>query len=316
MAALPEPDALPEPEPGALAERLAATRLVTLTGPGGIGKSRLAARLGEEPPCTGTPVHRVDLSGCPDAALVPYMVATALHTAPAPGTDPVRAVLDLLTHSRGLLVLDTCEHVLTGCAYLVGRLHDSCPGLRILTTSRKPLGLPGEHLVEVPPLPRERTAGLLQEQAASYGVELPDYWAGQLAGRLDGDPLSALLAARSLRLMTAQQLHGSLCAPGGRFTVLTDGPGDPARHRTLLEAVEWSHELCSRAERLLWARLSAFTGEFTAEQVRTVFPDGSSLASLVSSSVVLARGGGTYRLPLAHREYGQLRLAGLGHAIG
>ncbi|WP_328317429.1 ATP-binding protein [Streptomyces sp. NBC_00388] len=313
MAALPEADVIPEPELGALTERLAATRLVTLTGPGGIGKSRLAARLGET---TGPPVYRVDLSGCPDAALVPYLVATALNTAPPPGSDPVRTVLDLFAHSRGLLVLDTCEHVLTGCAYLVGRLHDSCPWLRILTTSRKPLGVPGEHLVEIMPLSRDRTAGLLREQAASYGVELPDYWAGQLAGQLDGDPLSILLAARSLRLMTARQLHASLVEPGGRFAVLTDGPGDPARHRTLLQAVEWSHELCSRAERLLWARLSAFTGEFTAEQVRTVFPDGSSLASLVSASVVLARSGGTYRLPLAHKEYGQLRLAGLGDALG
>ncbi|NDZ83179.1 hypothetical protein G3I19_32590 [Streptomyces sp. SID10853] len=316
MAALPEPDVLPEPELGALSERLAATRLVTLTGPGGIGKSRLAARLAESTRCTGAPVHRVDFSGCPDVALVPYTVAAALHTAPAPGTDPVRAVLDLLAGSRGLLVLDTCEHVLTGCAYLVGRLHDSCPGLRILTTSRRPLGVPDEDLVEVPPLPRDRTAGLLQEHAASYGVELPGCWAGRLAGQLDGDPLSTLLAARSLRQLTARQLHAALGAPGGRFAVLTDGPGDPARHRTLLQAVEWSHELCSRAERLLWAQLSAFTGEFTAEQVRTVFPDGSSLASLVSSSVVHARGDGTYRLPLAHREYGKLRLAGLGDGLG
>ncbi|WP_405780874.1 ATP-binding protein [Streptomyces sp. NBC_00859] len=313
MAALPEPDVLPEPELGALTERLAATRLVTLTGPGGVGKSRLAARLGE---AVGPPVRWVDLSGCPDAALVPHTVATALYTAPAPGADPVPAVLDLLATSRGLLVLDTCEHVLTGCAYLVGRLHDSCPGLRILTTSRKPLGVPGEQLVEVPALTRERTAGLLQEHAASYGLELPAYWAGLLAGQLDGDPLATLLAARSLRLMTARQLHGSLREPGGRFAVLTDGPGDPARHRTLLRTVEWSHELCSRAERLLWARLSAFAGEFTEEQVRTVFPDGSSLASLVSSSVVLAHRDGIYRLPLAHREYGQLRLAGLGDTLG
>ncbi|MFE2376647.1 ATP-binding protein [Streptomyces sp. NPDC059398] len=316
MAALPEPDVLPEPELGALSERLAATRLVTLTGPGGVGKSRLAGRVSDAAPRTGAPVHRVDLSGCPDAALVPYLVATALHTAPAPGTDPVRAVLDLLADSRGLLLLDTCEHVLTGCAYLVGRLHDSCPELRILTTSRRPLGVPGEDLVEVAPLSREQTAGLLREHAASYGVELPDCWAGRLAGQLDGDPLSTLLAARSLRQMPAKELYEVLRSPGGRFAVLTDGPGDPARHRTLLETVEWSHELCSRAERLLWARLSAFTGPFTAEQVRTVFPDGSSLASLVSSSVVLAQRGGTYRLPLAHREYGQLRLAGLGDSLG
>ncbi|MCX4551165.1 hypothetical protein OG204_11300 [Streptomyces sp. NBC_01387] len=304
---------LSEPEVGALADRLAATRIVTLTGPGGVGKTYLADRVTD---AVGLPVHRVDLSACRDAALVPYAVADALHASPEPGADPVHAVLELLTRSQGLLVLDTCEHVLTGCAYLVGRLYDTCPELQILATSRKPLDVPGEQLTAVSPLPPERTAELLQESAAAHDVELPDYWSRLLACRLDGDPLSTLLAARTLRLIPAQQLYGTLSAPGGRLTVLTDGPREPVRHRSLLRAVEWSHDLCSRAERLLWAGLSAFTGEFTEEQVRTVFPGGAALGALVRSSVVLPQGNGTYRLPLAHREYGQLRLAGLGDAQG
>lgn len=169
---------LSEPEVGALADRLAATRIVTLTGPGGVGKTYLADRVTD---AVGLPVHRVDLSACRDAALVPYAVADALHASPEPGADPVHAVLELLTRSQGLLVLDTCEHVLTGCAYLVGRLYDTCPELQILATSRKPLDVPGEQLTAVSPLPPERTAELLQESAAAHDVELPDYWSRLLA---------------------------------------------------------------------------------------------------------------------------------------
>ncbi|MDJ0464522.1 hypothetical protein [Streptomyces sp. H27-C3] len=121
-----------------------------------------------------------------------------------------------------------------------------------------------------------------------------------------------LLAARSLRATEPQQLYGSLCTPGERFDVLIHGPKAPARHRSLLNAIEWSHDLCGRVERLLWARLSSFTGSFTGDQVRTVFTGGAELASLVDASVVLREDAGTYRLPLAHREYGQVRLAGLG----
>ncbi|MBB6434079.1 ATP-binding protein [Streptomyces candidus] len=295
---------------GSLLELLAETRLVTLTGPAGVGKSHLAARLAET--VTDLPVHHCDLSDCADAALVPQTVAAALHagTAPGSGTDPMEAVLRLLAGRRGLLVLDTCERVRAGCAYLVGRLHDSCPGLQILLTSRTPIGVPGEQRVPLHPLSREHTVELLREKAAMQGVDLPVFWTRLLAERLDGDPLSVLLAARTLgRATTPQQLYGSLCEPGARFGVLIHGPQRPARHRTLLRSIAWSHDLCGRAERLLWARLSAFTGSFTAEQVRTVFASDEELAALVDASVVLAEDDGSYRLPLAHREYGQLLLA-------
>ncbi|MEV0096580.1 hypothetical protein [Streptomyces sp. NPDC050738] len=304
----------PKSQVYSLLDRLSSTRLVTLTGPAGVGKSHLAARIAES---IELPVFRADLSACQDAALVPHAVAAALHTSPEQGADPVLAVLQLLSRRRGLLLLETCEHVRTGCAYLVGRLHDHCPQLQILTTSRQALGVPGEQSVALRPLPPEQTVDMLTEKAATQGVDLPNYWGRLIAGRLDGDPLSILLAARSLRLMPAQRLYASLAVPGGRFTVLTDGPKDPPRHRTLLRAIDWSHELCTRAERLLWARISAFEGTFTEEQVRTVFAGGAEFASLVRSSVVIpqagtSRTGAVYRLPLAHREYGQLRLAGLG----
>lgn len=310
---LPVPRTPHQPALGDLLELLAETRLVTLTGPGGVGKSHLAARVAES--VTDLPVHRADLSDCADAALVPQTVAAALHagTAPGSGTDPMEAVLRLLAGRRGLLVLDTCEHVRPGCAYLVGRLHDACPALQILVTSRTPIGVPDEQRIPLRPLAREQTVELLREKAAVQGVDLPVFWTRLLAERLDGDPLSVLLAARSLgRSATPQQLYGSLCEPGARFGVLIHGPKQPARHSTLLRAVSWSHDLCGRAERLLWARLSAFTGNFTADQVRTVFAGDGELAALIDASVVLPEDDGTFRLPLAHREYGQLLLEGLG----
>lgn len=310
---LPAPRIPHQPALGGLLEVLAETRMVTLTGPAGVGKSHLAARIAEA--VTDLPVHHADLSDCADAALVPQTVAAALRagTAPGSGTDPMEAVLRLLAGRRGLLVLDTCERVRVGCAYLVGRVHDSCPGLQILVTSRTPIGVPGEHRVPLRPLSREGTVDLLREKAAMQGVDLPVFWTRLLAERLDGDPLSVLLAARTLgKAVTPQQLYGSLCEPGARFGVLIHGPKEPARHRTLLRAIAWSHDLCGRAERLLWARLSAFTGNFTAAQVDTVFADGGDLTSLIDASVVLREDDGTFRLPLAHREYGQLLLHGLG----
>ncbi|HET6859912.1 MAG TPA: hypothetical protein VFH94_22820 [Streptomyces sp.] len=290
-----------------LTARLATTRLVTLTGPAGVGKTHLAARVAQ---AVELPVHHADLAACGDGALVPHAVAASLHAAAAPGPDPTDIVLRLLAGRRGLLVLDTCEHVRSGCAYLVGRLHDHCPRLQILTTSRSPLGVPGEQPVAVRPLSADRTVELLREKAEVHGVALSSFWSRMLAERLDGDPLSVLLAARSLRSTEPQQLYGSLCTPGERFDVLIHGPKEPARHRTLLNAIDWSHDLCGRAERLLWAKLSSFTGSFTGDQVKTVFTGGAELASLVEASVVLREDGGAYRLPLAHREYGQVRLAG------
>ncbi|MFD6416327.1 hypothetical protein [Streptomyces sp. NPDC060194] len=307
MTAAYEPDLAP------LVEKLVRHRLLTVTGPGGVGKSHLAARLAE---AVEWPVHRADLSTCRDAALVPQTVAAALGVALQPGSDPLDSLLAVLRGRRGLLLLDTCEHVLTGCAYLAGRLHEACPQLRTVATSRRALGVPGEQLETLRLLPPEGTVELLRDKAALQGVDVPEYWARLLAEQLDGDPLSTQMAARSLLVMPPQRLYGSLSSSGGRFAVLTDGPREPARHRTLLRSVEWSYELCARRERLLWARLSAFTGPFTHDQVRMVFTSGGELASLVEGSVVIALPDGTFRLPVAHREYGQMRLAGLGGVRG
>ncbi|MEV0227523.1 AAA family ATPase [Streptomyces sp. NPDC050704] len=297
----------------ALTEQLVAAGMLTLTGPAGIGKSRLATRLART---AGLPVHRVDLSACQDSARVPQAVAEALGVAPGTGGDPLPGLLRLLSRQEGLLVLDTCEHVRTGCAYLVGRLHDACPRLRILATSRRPLTVPGELLVRVGPLNLEQGARLLQEHAAGQGVPLPNPSAVLLAQRLDGDPLSSLLAARALRRMDLSELFLHLSAPGGHLAVLTGGPVEPARHRTLLRAVEWSHRLCNRRQQLLWARLSGFSGEFTRDHVQVLFTGSGELDALVDASIVLPVGEARFRLPVAHRGYGQLRLVDLAGSRG
>lgn len=291
------------------AKLLAATGLVTLTGPAGIGKTRLARAVAHE---LREPVHWVDLGGCRDAAQVLETVAACLGAGADGDADATDAVLRTLAGTSGVLVLDTCEHVRTGCAYLLGRLRESRPELPVLVTARKSMGLPGEHVVRLRPLPPDRTADLLQSKAAEEGVPLPDSWTWRLAAELDGDPLSALLTVRALRTVPAAQLLERLVVPGRRFDALVDGPARPARHRTLRAAVAWSHDLCPRYERLLWARLSAFTGAFTREQARTLFPESDALPGLVDDSVVLAAPDGSYRLPRAYREYGLLYLAELG----
>jgi predicted ATPase len=292
-------------EPGALAERLAATGLLALTGPGGMGKSHLADRIAR---AAGLPVHRADLSLCRDSAQVPAAVAEALHVAPGKDTDPLPELVRLLAPQRCLLILDTCERVHIGCARLAGLLRDACPGLQILATSCRALTVPGGLLVRVGSLDLEQSARLLQAESAAQGVTPTGPWAVLLAQRLDGDPLSILLAARALQRMDPRELFVHLSALGGHLSVLTGGPLQPVRHRTLLRAVEWSHSLCDRRQQLLWAGLSGFDGAFTRDHVQLLFGVGDAFDALIDASIVLPTGKGRYRLPVAHREYGQRRL--------
>ncbi|MDG4858486.1 AAA family ATPase [Streptomyces sp. T-3] len=299
--------------PSGLVEQLSVGRVLTLVGPPGVGKSYLADRVAR---AGQLPVQRVDLSECRDPAQVPQAVADAVGADVGHSTDPLPGLLRALAPQHGLLVLDTCEHVRAGCVRLVGQLLDACPKMQLLATSRRPLDMPDEKLVDVRPMTLEQTEDLLQEQAAVQGVELDRAWAHLFARRIDGDPLSVVLVAHGLRHMGARQLFARLSTPGGRFAVLTDGPLIPARHRTLWRAVEWSHQLCGRRERLLWTGLSAFSGTFTRDQVQLLFDGRGELDLLVRSSIVQAVSADHFRLPLAHREFGQLQLGALSGLYG
>jgi predicted ATPase len=284
-------------------------RLVTITGMAGVGKSRLAAEVARH---AGLPTFGRDLTECPVPGLLPQAVAGVLELARYTDLPPAEALARALTNREAVLVLDTCEHLTTACGELAEYLLDAAPGLRILATSRRAIGAEGECVVRLRPLRQDRAVRLLMRRAAAYGAVLPDYMAARVCAYLDGDPLSVELAARRLRHMSGRRLSERLSVPGARFALLTDGPAEPLRHHTCRAAIGWSHELCTREERLLWAQLSAFPGEFGAEQAERLFPGGAQCADLEAASVLIRGPYGGLLLPLGHREYGADRLAQLG----
>ncbi|MQY13694.1 putative HTH-type transcriptional regulator [Streptomyces sp. RB5] len=314
-----------ENELARLANLLGETRLITLTGVGGVGKTRIALRAAEtlaEGFRDGA--RTVALAGLRDPALVVHAVAAALgvtdHT-----TRPLADVLAAhLSDRRALLVLDTCEHLLDVVADLTARLLRAAPGLHVLTTSRQPLGVPGERLLVVEPLSADTDAvTLFTERAAAAGFTLdPDHRpaAEEICRRLEGLPLAVELAAGRLRTQTPAEVLERL---DDRFRELTDDRTDGAardpRHRALRTAVGWSHELCTPAERLLWARLSVFAGDFSLEAAEAVcggeeLEDIDQLIGGLVEKSVLARlaGRDRYRMLDTIRAYGGDWLRALG----
>ncbi|WP_283135138.1 ATP-binding protein [Rhizohabitans arisaemae] len=301
-------------------------RLVTLTGVAGVGKTRTALRAGDEATERFPDgVWLVPLSPLRDGALVPHAVGLAVKARDQTARPMIDLLVEHLAGRRCLLILDTCEHVVGECALLVTTLLRSCPDVRILATSRQPLRVGNEALVELAPLPappeEADPAGydavtLLVDRARRHvpGFALTSANAdavARLCRRLDGLPLALELAAAQLRDRTADELAGRPGPPAhGESTVL-------APHGSLWTTIGWSHELCTPAERLLWARVSVFAAGFDLETAERVCGGGpvrdvpGTLASLVAKSVVV-RGGGRYRLLDSLREYGAAWLGELG----
>ncbi|MEU9119192.1 AAA family ATPase [Streptomyces sp. NPDC048506] len=306
-------------ELAALPEQLAAARLVTLTGLGGVGKSRLArqgAAILQDRFCDG--VWLVELSALREAHLLDHAVAEALALADHSGRPVRSALCDHLADRELLLVLDGYEQLVDACAELTGELLRRAPGLRVLAAGRRPLGLPGERVVPLPPMNEADAAALFADRAASvvagFAVGPSDEGpVGELCRRLDGIPLALELAAGRLRALSVDQVLHRL---DDRFRLLTGTTrGVLPRHQTLRTAIGWSHELCTPQERLLWARLSVFAGQFDLEAVEYVcsgpeLPDGELLdlvAELVAQSVLLREetaAGVRYRMLDTVRAYG------------
>ncbi|MFF3545776.1 ATP-binding protein [Streptomyces platensis] len=306
-------------ELAALARRLESARLVTLTGLGGIGKSRLArhgAAILQDRFCDG--VWLVELASLREPHLLAHAVAEAL--APADhGGRPVRAALcEHLADRELLLVLDGYEHLVDACAELTAELLRRAPGLRVLAAGRRPLGLTGEQNMTLAPLNTADATTLFAERAAavlgSFTVEKANEAAvTELCERLDGIPLALELAAGRLRALSVDQVLQRL---DDRFRLLTGtGRGALPRHQTLRTAIGWSHELCTPGERLLWARLSVFAGQFDLEAVEYVcsgpeLPADQLLdviAELVAQSVLVREetaAGVRYRMLDTVRAYG------------
>jgi predicted ATPase/class 3 adenylate cyclase/Tfp pilus assembly protein PilF len=295
--------------------------LVTLTGPGGVGKTRLCLQVAAEVlDSFADGAWLIELESLSDASLVAQQVAVALGISEAADGDVAASVLGHLRSREALLILDNCEHVIDACAQLANSLLRACPGLRILTTSREPLGVPGERLypvrsLSVPHGNKRLTAATGAEseavnlfveraQAADPQFVLSDANVGQvveICRRLDGIPLAIELAAARVRALTPQQIAERL---DDRFRLLTGGSRTVMpRHQTLRAAIDWSFDLLPDEERIVLWRLSVFAGIFSLEAAEAVcaasdierFEVIDHLSRLVEKSLV-NRQGDHYRL--------------------
>ncbi len=277
-------------------------RLVTLVGPGGIGKTRLAVRAGSQlRRAFGDGVWFVDLTAlrAPDLLYVevqsPNVLAYAMMTTlgvrehPDDGS-PIDQLVRYLAGRQMLVVLDNCEHLVPACAVLADTLVRGCPRLRVLATSREPLMVHGEVIFPVPPL-RAPDPGEPVSLARVSGVEavalfaaraqaaMPDFVVtehnaaavAELCRRLDGLPLAIELAAHRVRVLSPEQILDRLV---GRFALLARGNrGGPERQQTLRACVDWSFELCAKPERLLWARMAVFADGCELDAIEEVCAD-------------------------------------------
>lgn len=266
---------------------LPGTRMLTLTGPGGVGKTRLALRVaGQVERAFPDGVWLVELAALRDPALLDRAVADAVGLRDQSARSSREALATYLRDKRLLLVLDNCEHLGDECAILTAGLLSASPKLRILATSRKALNVRGEHILPVPPLPvpglnlaspgepdANEAVRLFGERAAAVAPGFAVTKASQeavvrICQRLDGLPLAIELAAAWARTLPLQQILDRL---EDRFRLLTGGsPAVLPRHQTLRAVVDSSYELCSPAERRLWVRVSVFAGGFTLDAAEEV----------------------------------------------
>jgi predicted ATPase len=315
---------------------LAGTRLLTLAGTGGVGKTRLALELARSVESSyGSGAVLVELAPVADARFVAHAVAAALDLRALPDADIVDAICDFLAPRGVLLVLDNCEHVLAGSSTLSERLLRAAPRLTILTTSREPLRLAGEVVFRVPSLgipdperqhasdvlARYESVRLLVEraQAAAPGFVLDDRNAldvARICFRLDGLPLALELAAGRMGALDAATVAERL---DDRFRLLRAGTHAPTRQQTLEATLQWSHDLLEPDERVLLRRLAIFVGGFDLDAVEAVCTAegldapacADLLARLVEKSLVAADGAGPerrYRLLETVRLYARRRL--------
>lgn len=318
--------------------KLTQTRLVSLVGPGGVGKTRAALRaaagLGRD---FRDGTWLAELADLRDASLVTTAVASALDLRDQAAIDPLALVISYLRAKNLLLVLDNCEHLLPVSAELVSQVISAAPDVRIIATSREPLSVAGEHVVPIPPLELPAPAGspsgagelrhneavrLFAERAAAATGTFELTPANQaavaeLCRRLDGLPLAIEFAAVRTRVLSVEQILDRLT---DRFGLLA-GAGRAAlpRHQTLMTTIEWSHDLLTDQERAILRRLCVFAGRFRLDDVEAVCSAGAvpatrtldALSSLVGKSLVTkdeVDGSACYRLHETMREFAALKL--------
>ncbi|WBB80552.1 BTAD domain-containing putative transcriptional regulator [Micromonospora sp. WMMD882] len=261
---------------------VAAHRLVTLTGPAGVGKTRLAIELARRRADADGP-WLVELAELRSPGAVVGALAAALG-APAGDLGQLTAVL---ADRATLLVVDNAEHLLPGLAPVVGELLARCPRLRILTTSREALDTPGERVVTIPPLPPADAVALLTDRATAAGAPTDDpAVAARLCADLDGLPLAIELAAAQCRALSLTEVAHRMT---GRFALLAAGPHGPPRHRSLADAIGWSCRRLTGRQRRLLNRLSVLDGAFDLDAARRVGAEHPGDEGVVVDLVALVR---------------------------
>jgi predicted ATPase/DNA-binding CsgD family transcriptional regulator len=321
---------------------LRSARLVTVVGPGGVGKSRLGLHIASAALSAGRfpdGVWLVELSALRDPGLLASAVAAGLGLPELDADAQRAAVLEHVRDRRMLLILDTCEHLVDACAAFAEAVLRAAPEVTVLATSRQPFDAPGEHAFPVAPLPIEADAvELFAQRAAAAAPGFAVTSANRadvvrVCRRLNGMPLAIELAALRLRALPLAELADLLDSGFGVLTVTRRG--GTARHQTLRTAIEWSHALCTPTEQTLWRRLSVFAGSFDLAAAEEVCADAvlptdevvHALIGLVDKSVVMrdadgdadhgspagfrgaAGGANRYRLLDTLREFGGDQLA-------
>ncbi|RPJ25060.1 MAG: tetratricopeptide repeat protein [Chloroflexi bacterium] len=316
---------------------LSSTRLLTLTGTGGIGKTRLAIHVAKDlAKSYKDGVWWVELAPLIDSRLVPQAVAKVLEVRESRSQPLTESLKNFLNEKQLLLILDNCEHVIAACAQLVNDLLTQCADLSILATSREALGITGEtilhvpalsfpvltHLSQIQNLKEFESIQLFAERAAAVHPALAltqenVFAVTQICRRLDGIPLAIELAAARIKVLSLEEIAARL---DDRFTLLAQGSRTALpRHQTLRALIEWSHDLLSESERILWSRLSVFIGGWRLEAATSVCADDivqqrqmlELLSHLVDKSLVIVEelnGVTRYRMLETIRQFGREKL--------
>lgn len=332
-----------EVEQAEILRLLGTHRLVTLTGPGGAGKTRISLQVGVELlPAFPDGIWFVDLAPLAEAELVAEATAGVFGLPLGTAVSPVAALVTFLKDTKALVILDNCEHLLAACAQLAEAIVRGCPEVTIMASSREALAVPGEHVYHIGPLatpdrpnPIDAETALQHAAvrlfvdracAANASFALDDENATavvEICRRLDGIPLAIELAARRVKMLTPEQISSRL---NDRFRLLTEGARTALpRQQTLRAAIDWSHNLLSASEKALFARLSVFTGGWTMEAAREVGRGApiddeaifDALAALVDKSLVsvdFARAASRFTMLESTRQYALDRLANEGES--
>ncbi|WP_458683072.1 protein kinase domain-containing protein [Prescottella equi] len=320
---------------------LSSSRLVTLAGVGGVGKTRLALRAAASVrKGFGDGVYLVDLAQLHDEALLVDLVVADLDLR-IRSARPLDELIAFLAPRHVLLILDSCEHVIEATAALVNALLHACTDLQILATSREALGIGGEAVLRVPPLavPESEHPTTMRAMSKYDAVALFTQRATDIPGfeiteasretvvricrRLDGLPLPIELAAARLRVMSLEEILARLT---DQYALLNAGPRDaPPRQQTLRLSVDWSYELCAVREQRLWARMSVFAGSFELEAAESVCATEltadellDAVTALIDKSILIRVEAGTtvrFRMLETLRDYGREKLVQAGEAL-